>query len=310
MTTKIIRLQKLCGLLQSGERYLTPADLAERMEVSERTFYRDIKCLTDMGAEIDNQQGYRIRGKFSLLSQFTAEDVLNLQELIESSPLNQFPEHAENFRRLLAKVECALPDEQDEESAIRYSEPSMKDRMRVSLSDLDAACQKNRVCVLTYQSLEESQPSKRTVHPYAIVIRGGQWYLVAKDERKSEFRLYHLLRIYGLRDSDRGFERDENFDLERIFEHSWNVFQGPVQTVRLRVRGAAARLAIERLTPQRIRIERRDDETIVAFEVRGEREILMWALSQGENVEILAPESLREQACQVLSGALRQYEMD
>jgi proteasome accessory factor B len=174
---------------------------------------------------------------------------------------------------------------------------------------LEQACTEHRVCEITYQALDETEPSLRTIHPYSIAIRGSQWYLIAQDEAKDEFRLYHFLRIKNVEMLDHLFKKDEAVQIDRFFEDSWSVFQGKKQMVRLKARGVAARLLSERASPKRIELEWiGPDEGIAEIEVRGEQEILNWALSMGPDVEILEPATLRDRLRQQLTATLHNYE--
>ena len=49
---------------------------------------------------------------------------------------------------------------------------------------------------------------------------------------------------------------------------------------------------------------------MATLEVREEQEIINWALSMGSNVEILEPETIRDQVRQILSAALQQYKIE
>lgn len=311
-TPKIIRLKRLYDLLRSGERYLTAPKLAHRLEVSTRTIYRDINALTAFGVEIDGECGYRVvRGEFAPPFQLSANDLLLIKELIESSPLSQFHEVQEDSDQLLLKLEFLTSEEQPTENVFRYSEPRISERIEFSHDELDLACSENRVCEMDYQSLDENEPSMRVIHPYGVAIRGAQWYLIAFDEVKGKYRLYHLLRIKRLRVLDRQFDRDKTFQFDRFFEDSWNVFQGKKQVVRFRAKGIAARLISERTSPQRIEVEKLGaDDVLVSVETRGEEEIINWALSMGPQVEIIEPAVLRERVRQLLSAALSLYEIN
>ncbi|MGC9327527.1 MAG: helix-turn-helix transcriptional regulator [Candidatus Hinthialibacter sp.] len=306
---RLIRLKRLFELLRSGEKYLTAPVLAERIEVSVRTVFRDIQSLGDLGVQIDKECGYRaINQEFLPFIQPNAHDLLLIQQLIDSSPLCQFPDFQNECLQLKTKLEFLIEENQGEDNVFQYSEPPIGDRLTFSHEELERACNECRVCEISYQALDEADPSVRLIHPYGAAIRGGQWYLIALDESKAEFRLYHFLRIKNLEVSERQFERDASFQFSRFFEDSWSVFQGPMQTVRFRAKGIAARLISERTSPRKIELEWiGPQEVMVSMEIRGEQEIVNWALSMGPQVEILEPKSLRKKVRQLLSNTLRLY---
>ncbi|MBN2327391.1 MAG: WYL domain-containing protein [Candidatus Omnitrophica bacterium] len=306
---RLVRLKRLFEFLRSGEAYLTAPTLAERLEVSVRTVYRDIQSLADLGVQIDGERGYRAENPdFLPFIQPNASDLHLIQQLIDSCPLSQFPDFQNDCRQLITKLEFLITENRGEDNVFQYSEPQISDRLAFSHEELERACNECRVCEMSYQALDETAPSIRIIHPYGVAIRIGQWYLIALDEAKNEFRLYHFLRIKALTILDRLFTRDASFQFSRFFEDSWNVFQGKKQIVRFRAEGIAARLISERTSPRKMETEWIGPQEVkVSMEIRGEQEIVNWALSMGPQVEILEPESLREKVRQLLSHTLRLY---
>ncbi|MEW6235519.1 MAG: WYL domain-containing protein [Candidatus Omnitrophota bacterium] len=307
---KLTRLRKLLNLLESGEKYLTAPELAKRLDVSVRTIYRYLQELDEFGVPIDNEFGYRTSKGCSFFPfKPSSGDLRMIQDLIDTSPLAKLPDLKDHYQRLRAQLTLLLSGGDEEEDIICDSEPFVGDRLAFSLEELENACFERRICRILYHALDEEEPSYRTIHPYGIAIRLGQWYLIALDGEKNEFRIYKFLRIKTLFVTNQSFQRDADFCFDRFFEDSWNVFQGPMQTVRLRVRGMAARLASERSFPKRMEVDWQSaDEAIITATMRGDQEIVNWVLSMGAEAEILAPPELREKVRQILSASLRRYE--
>ncbi len=78
--------------------------------------------------------------------------------------------------------------------------------------------------------------------------------------------------------------------------------------IKLRLRGKAARLAEERPWPEDMTFKWiNKDEAILTVTIQGTNEILLWIMSQGDEVEILSPKELREELKSKLSKLIKIY---
>jgi predicted DNA-binding transcriptional regulator YafY len=136
----------------------------------------------------------------------------------------------------------------------------------------------------------------RTIHPHAMVIRGGQWYLIAKNVEVNELHQYRLDRLLNLRVTP---------TLENFYEDSWSVFRGTKHTVKLRIEGKAIRILRERYWIDQVLEHTDKNEAICTLTVQGTEEILTWALSMAPNVTILEPKALKEQMEMILEATLK-----
>jgi len=133
------------------------------------------------------------------------------------------------------------------------------------------------------------------IDPYTLAVHRGGLYLVAYSH-KSSHQAVRTFAVDELREVERlrgqRFEYPQNFEPARMFEHSFGVFVGEPQLVRLRL-----------LTPDvRQRARRRRYHPSQQLKKNG-RELTMrvyvsaalenWILGFGEKVEVLAPAELR-----------------
>ena len=84
------------------------------------------------------------------------------------------------------------------------------------------------------------------------------------------------------------------------------MYQGKLLKLQFKYRGSNAEAILDRLPTARI-ISEQDGVQLVEAEVYG-KGILMWLLSQGENVEIIKPAALREEMKVKLQNMLKLYE--
>ena len=190
-------------VLQLGRgRVLTAKALAEMMEVSERTIYRDIADLMASGVPVDGEAGvgYRLhRGYQVPPMMFDADE---LQALIFGAGVAKRwgdKDIAAAADRILNKVDAVLPErprpllnsrtlsvpevagDQSAETThnLGAARDAINNRKRLSLTYSDAA----------------GQITQRTVWPLTLLYWGTAWTLGAWCELRKEFRSFRIDRI-------------------------------------------------------------------------------------------------------------------
>ncbi|KFE62083.1 helix-turn-helix transcriptional regulator [Hyalangium minutum] len=302
------RLIQLLMLLQTRPRW-TAGELAQRLEVSERTIYRDLDALSASGVPVLATRGPTggvslMEGWRTQLTGLTREEVHALATVGTPRLLEDLGLSAP-LRSGLVKLAAALPSLQ--QSVIEYArqrihaDPSSWFAEREPVPHLavlrDAVWQNHRVR-LDYRDFD-GKPSKRVVDPYGLVIKAERWYLVAGTERGPS--VFRGARIAEARLLSETFVRPERFDLPTFWKEWCSKFaerraQYEV-TLRLAPDGAEALRHIRPPNDQaRIAEARRARDGTKTVTIDFERESI--ALSQlcglGRGVEVLAPKALRD----------------
>jgi predicted DNA-binding transcriptional regulator YafY len=205
------RLFRIVQLLRSG-RLKTARALAERLQVSERTIYRDIVDLQLAGQPIEGEAGvgYTLRREFDLPPLMFAPE--ELTALVLGMRLVKAWGGAENATAAgsaLARIEAVLPPELAASlDAILLYAPGfqMPQSLRRLLDRVHAACTTRRVLRFAYTRLN-GEPSRRTVRPLALYCWSGTWTLVSWCELRKDFRTFRLDRIAQCDLLDRTFEQ-------------------------------------------------------------------------------------------------------
>ena len=205
------RLFRIVQLLRSG-RLKTARSLAERLQVSERTIYRDIVDLQLAGQPIEGEAGvgYTLRREFDLPPLMFAPE--ELTALVLGMRLVKAWGGAENATAAgaaLARIEAVLPPELAASlDAILLYAPGfqMPQALRRLLDRLHAACAARHVLSFAYTRLN-GEPSHRTVRPLALYCWSGTWTLVAWCELRKDFRTFRLDRIAHCEQLERVFDQ-------------------------------------------------------------------------------------------------------
>jgi len=206
------RLFRIVQMLRSG-RLKTARALAERLQVSERTIYRDVRDLQLAGQLIEGEAGvgYTLRREFDLPPlMFTPQE---LTALVLGARLVQAwggAESAAAANSALARIEAVLPPELAAKlDAIALYAPGHQMSMahRRLLDALHAACIARQVVEFRYTRLleDEARAELRIVRPLALAFWSGVWTLTAWCETRDDFRTFRMDRIQSMRALERTF---------------------------------------------------------------------------------------------------------
>ncbi len=209
------RLFQLVQLIR-GRRLSTAAFLARRLEVSERTVYRDVADLQHQGVPIEGEAGvgYRLGAGFELPPlMFTQEEAKSLVAAVRLAQAWLDPALAREAETALGKILSVLPTAvrtQAESLALYAPAASLSALTQQTLQTLQTvreAIHAKRKLQLDYRDLS-GQLSQRVVRPLGCFFWGNVWTLAAWCESRQAFRSFRVDRIEQTRVLEDRF-RDE-----------------------------------------------------------------------------------------------------
>ena len=196
------RLFKLI-LLLGRRRSVTGEILAERLGVSRRTVYRDIRDLSLSGVPIEGEAGvgFRLRGGYQIPPlMFTPEEIQALvfgARLVQSCADEGLHAAADT---LLAKVDAALPPSLKprlDDLGLVVPDFQVSAEVKSALRELRSAISARRVVTFRYTQGDGSV-IPRQVHPLCLRYIGGTWTLGGWSETEAAFRVFRVYRILDL----------------------------------------------------------------------------------------------------------------
>jgi predicted DNA-binding transcriptional regulator YafY len=195
------RLFRLVQLVR-GRRLSTAAWLAQRLEVSLRTVYRDIADLQAQGVPLEGEAGvgYRMAHGFDLPPlMFTIPEAQALVAAARLAAPRLGPVLGEAADSALAKILSVLPAaERARAQATPIFAPALDaDPHGPTLDALRRACEERCKLALTYRDLDD-RLSVRTVRPLACLYWGQVWTLAAWCELRADFRSFRVDRIAAM----------------------------------------------------------------------------------------------------------------
>lgn len=314
------RLLTILMILQTRGR--TSAEmLAEELEVSVRTVYRDIDQLSAAGVPVYAETGRN--GGFALLDGWktrlnglTAPEARALFFSGLPGPAGELglgDEAAAAELKLLA----ALPADWQAEARRMSSrfhldprgwfQPGHKPEFLKLVAE--AVWAETRLSI-RYQSWKEVRD--RIIEPLGLVLKGGVWYVVAR--REGNARTYKLSQILTLQPTGETFLRPKDFDLPRYWEESTKQFERDIYIGTARVRaGPVGRRKLRDLSETLKRtidgLSIADAEEWAEFDIPVEEPV--WASHEltrlGDDVEVLAPAELRARVVENVTKLARRY---
>ncbi len=220
------RLFRLIEILRGRRLAVTATTLAEALEVSVRTVYRDIRALQASGAPIDGEAGvgYRLDASHALPPvMFDGDEVqallagLRLARAFTDDDLARAADRAEE------KVRAVLDDDglrRADRSPYHAPIYEGEENRRALHLEVRRACEERRKLHMIYRDAEGAE-TDRVIHPYALLRWERVWTLVAWCELRRDLRHFRLGRIASLKRLDDSFSprsREEEAELRRRLE--------------------------------------------------------------------------------------------
>lgn len=286
-------------VMRAGEKGLTLRQIAERYEQDEnisdgepyarRTFQRHRDEVLDLfGIEIEcysDGSEYRYR--------------------IADNSSNDY------FRRWLLDSIAVNRIVTDSREVARYI--SIESTNNTALPIVLEALKDLRLVNFDYKPYrKESSTHYFNFQPHALKMFERRWYLIGRYHKTH--RTFALDRMTNVVLQEENFKRDPKFDLEKMFSGSYGIIVEdiPVESIWLKVEAHQANY-LRSLPLHRSQMElnsKSEDYAIFALRVRPTFDLRQKILSLGSAVEVLKPESLREEMREEVRRMSKMYQAD
>jgi predicted DNA-binding transcriptional regulator YafY len=286
------RLVSFLLLLQTRGQ-LSAVELAERLEVSERTVQRDAHALAAAGVPIVSIRGpaggYRLERGYR--TKLTGLDATEAEALFvgPAAELGLGRELAAARLKLLASLPEELQERAGRAAQLFHVDTRgwFREEDRVPhLPVIAGALWRGRRVDMRYR--EGPRVVSRRLDPLGLVLKAGVWYLLAR--RRGEERVYRVSRIVSARERAEHCERPPEFDLATAWTSRSEEFERSRPQVEVTVR--VPRSQIRYLRGARV-VEDGERPTVVAL-FDGLDPAFYSLLAYGPDAEVLAPPELRE----------------
>jgi predicted DNA-binding transcriptional regulator YafY len=310
------RLVAVLLLLQARGR-VTAAEVAEELEVSERTARRDLEALALAGIPVYSQAGRGggwslVGGARTDLSGLTAAEARTLF-LVAGPSASATPQIKAALRKLVRALPEPFRAEAEAAASAVVIDPASWDRAHVPtpphLDVLQRAVVDGVQVRIVYAGREKPE-SERIVHPLGLVAKASVWYLVAGTD--AGLRTFRLNRMRSVAVTSEPVDRPDDFDLEQ----TWRSIVAEVGERRVGFRAAAR--ADPKAIPwlraafgTRLTIGEPGDDGWIAVEVRSwsEHTAAGELATFARWVEVLGPPEVRDELAALGTAITERYGM-
>jgi predicted DNA-binding transcriptional regulator YafY len=318
------RLLSLLLLLQTRGR-MTAQQLADELEVSVRTVYRDAEALSAAGVPLYGDAGHA--GGYQLLGGYRTQLTGLTAAEAEALFLSGLPGPAAELGlgSVLAaatlKLRAALP------ASLREHADRLAERFYLDapgwyrrpedvphLPVVASAVWDRQVIQVTYRRWKEPTEVARRLEPHGLVLKAGTWYLVARSD--GVMRTYRVDQIMAAAVCGGDFAAEPGFELARYWQSYLAEFHRQLYTghavIRLSAEGVrrmrhvlstAAVTAVEATGAAGA-----DDWVRARVPIESADQAIADFLRLGADIEILEPAKLREQAASIVRAMAAIYD--
>jgi predicted DNA-binding transcriptional regulator YafY len=290
---------------------VSAGELADKLEVSRRTIFRDIDTLSAAGLPIVVTRGsaggvglmktYKVDRKL-----FTPKDVRQLIAGLQS--YGQLLEQRE-YAPILAKLESMTEGKEGPNARTRDEyvtvdlEPNRGNRaLRTLLKVIETAWSEKRYLLFHYTDKNGTE-SLRKAEPYKAVYKESHWYLQAFCVDRQEYRIFKLARMSDVRLSNETFT-PRDFTPLPMDGSDW--MTQDLVPVLIRIDPSIKDQIVERFGEDHL-LARDENGYLAKYPIADREEGYQVLLRFGAKCEIVEPESVRQNFKNYLCKILEKY---
>ena len=317
---RLARVLRVLEIVQSRGRWTTKA-IADELECSERTVYRDLDVLKFAGIPYyreGDQQFVRVRSDFRFpVMTLTDDEVLGLSlaAAITKAQGLDVTAGAVPATRKLAAVSKEKTQELIDDAMRLVSVLDLKlvdhSRHHEAIRTIQLALLQGKQISGLYESPYEPTSVRLKLHPYRLCLIKNAWYVIGTMADEKVPKTFRVARFKTLRMQLEFATVPEDFDLRTYFGNAWAVFRGDQSyDIELKFKPTAAKVVTETIWHHTQKASTHKDGSLtLSFQVDGLNEILNWILSWAGQVRVQKPDELKALFVQTLEDAIQMQAM-
>ena len=307
-TKRVARILEIVQMIATAPQRYLRRDLAAHFEVSERMIQKDLEVIRH-GLRlplVHTAEGYGFERTPRLPTlQYTFPEALALLLAVQAAQQVSGISSTE-LAAAVARLEALFPPEFTpflRQQARRTTITAQGKHRQQMLTLLNRALIENRKVQIVYATHSRGgEVNTRVARPYALYPHVRSWHLIAYCERRDAVLMFKVDRIHEAALLDETYTIPGDFNVDEYMGAAWGAIrgaEGKVENISLRfTQEAGQRVAEEQWhTSQQAEIEP-DGSVLFRLHIAVTPEFVSWVLYYGRQVEVLAPESLRQQVAE------------
>ncbi|RIK37600.1 MAG: WYL domain-containing protein [Chloroflexi bacterium] len=302
--TRVARILEIIWLVMSRPKHWTRRGLAEHFEVSERTIGADLEIIRH-GLLFDVRREHGGGYYFVQVPQLPSV-TYSVPEALALILAAEAGRHIAGIAQAdlssaIARLESVFPGElgrmvRQQTSANRDRHLTHREQMLQTCAH--AALRRKRLRVTYATAYRGGAESTREVDPFAVFPYERSWHLVGHCHLRNGVRVFKIDRMRAVQELQESFPVPRDFDLNEFLASGWGLMRGldaPVEAVELRFSAVAAPWVVDEQWHPSQEIESYPDGgAVLRLNIQVSAEFQRWVFGFGREVQVLAPETLRE----------------
>jgi predicted DNA-binding transcriptional regulator YafY len=289
--------------------------------IGERQLKKDIRAIRDIlpidvdvvayrfgpGAAKQRYYRYSKRNYSYYNNEMSASEVEQLRSTIEVLDKFRGLPNEEWLEDIIAKLELRFGVKGNSENLVAFSQNEQLKGLE-NLSYLISATINHQVLDIIYTKFDGTE-KKHILHPYYMKQYNGRWFLFGVDESENRIKNLAIDRITRISKSKNRFIPNESVDFNSFFDDIVGVsFNDNNEIIDLILKFAPNRFKY--VTSKPIHSSQTvisEEECTVSLHLRPTRELEQQLFSFGPDIEILSPESYREEFAKKIALCFKKY---
>ena len=318
---KLLYLMQML-LERSDENHpLTVQDMIDELSLHDisaerKSIYADLEALRVFGLDIMQSKG-KSTGYYIASRDF---ELPELKLLVDSVQSSKFITHRKTLA-LIKKIEglASVYDAQllQRQVYVRNRVKSMNESVYYNVDEISGAISRDRIIRFKYFEFDVNKERRYRhggkiyeISPFALMWDDENYYMLGYDpeaEKLKHYRVDKMTNIESAETERSGKELFAGMDMSSYSKQVFGMFTGSEQTVKLRFENRLAGAVIDRFGKEVMLIPDGEEHFTVSADIAVSPQFYAWVFGLGTAVEILAPDSARQELAQLAKSVSRIY---
>ena len=295
---------------------LTTLLLKKEIIVERKTLYKDIELLQDYGFNIVVEKNGRENIYALVEREFELAEVKMLIDVIQASKFLTVKKSRDLILKL-KKLASKKQAQKIQRQVYSFEENKyINENIYYNVDSIHNAISENKQIDFNYwqwnynkQMIDRKNGEVYNVSPFALVWNDENYYMVAYDAKTKLIKNYRVdkMRNVVIADDDRvGHEKFQKEDISSYSKKIFGMYGGTLEKVTLEFKELLIGAIVDRFGKDII-IHKKDDIYQTSVEVMCSGHFLGWIFSLGSDIEILAPQNVRDLYVEKVESLLKKY---
>lgn len=318
---KLLYLMQML-LERSDENHpLTVQDMIDELSqhdisAERKSIYADLEALQLFGLDIVRSKG-KSTGYYIASRDF---ELPELKLLVDSVQSSKFITHKKTLS-LIKKIEglASVYDAQllQRQVYVRNRVKSMNESVYYNVDEISGAISRDRIIRFNYFEFDVNKQRRYRhdgkvyeISPFALMWDDENYYMLGYDQEAEKLKHYRVDKMTNIESAETersGKELFAGMDMSSYSKQVFGMFTGSEQTVKLRFENRLAGAVIDRFGKEVMLIPDGNEHFTVSADIAVSPQFYAWVFGFGTAVEILSPDSARQELAQLAKSVSRIY---